>query len=189
VQSTESSGGQSLSFCEQLENERRTLQEELSKLGHLKGSHLSSKDTPAVSLMDHSNQQHKTVHQLEDTNVSQEEEEDIASHNSNDSHMMQGVVAPLDGNENNLYQPQNLPPDIPNEVHPFLEFPVMKSVEHIPNIGDPCNPTNHPSYQTQKLDNMTCSMLCLIDYCDKHPNTSWKFLDGLIDVIKEEVKT
>jgi hypothetical protein len=62
VQSTESSGRQSLSFCKQLENERRTLQEELSKLGHLKGGHLSSKDTPAVSLMDHSNQQHKTVH-------------------------------------------------------------------------------------------------------------------------------
>jgi predicted MPP superfamily phosphohydrolase len=66
----------------------------------------------------------------------------------------------------------------------------MKSVEHIPNIGDPCNyPANHPSYQTQKLDNMTCSMLRLIDYCDKRPNTSRKFLDGLIDVIKEEVKT
>jgi hypothetical protein len=190
AQSTESSGGQSLSFREQLEKERRTLQEELSKLGHLKGGHPSSKDTLAGFFTDHSNQQHKTARQLEDSNFLQEEEEDIASLNSNDSHTTQGVVAPLVGNENNLYQPQNLPPYIPDEVHPFLEFPVMKSVEHIPNIGDPCNyPANHPSYQTQKLDNMTCSMLRLIDYCDKRPNTSRKFLDGLIDVIKEEVKT
>jgi hypothetical protein len=103
AQSTESSGGQSLSFREQLEKERRTLQEELSKLGHLKGGHPSSKDTLAGFFTDHSNQQHKTARQLEDSNFLQEEEEDIASLNSNDSHTTQGVVAPLVGNENNLY--------------------------------------------------------------------------------------
>jgi hypothetical protein len=88
-----------LSFCEQLEFERRTLQKELSDLGHLKGGLLSSKDTPAVSLMDDANQQSKTVCQLEDTNISQEEEEDSAPGNSNDSHMTQGVVAPVDSAE------------------------------------------------------------------------------------------
>jgi hypothetical protein len=173
AQSTESSGGQSLSFREQLEKERRTLQEELSKLGHLKGGHPSSKDTLAGFFTDHSNQQHKTACQLEDSNFLQEEQEDIASLNSNDSHTTQGVVAPLVGNENNLYQPQNLPPYIPDEVHPFLEFPVMKSVEHIPNIGDPCNyPANHPLYQTQKLDNMTCSMLCLSRFNQRKVQTA-----------------
>ncbi len=78
--------------------------------------------------------------------------------------------------------PTEMAPDVSPEIrslkslHPFLGSVVKK-------------PPNHPDYDAWRLeDKSTKSMLRLIDYCDEKSGNSRTFLDGLLELIAEEIK-